>query len=288
MLLKIGVSEINVVYGLIIRSFAAFPLLIILSLLFNPQSIWSNYFASPVFFLALGAGLLLICADYLVMFILKIKPVGIIAPLISTFPIFTTALLLIFGQAEGSFQILFFTGVVMIGVFLVTIKVSAFTTVSPEQNGLMARLKSFDYVALGFGITIALILGTGNFLDILALNREEITGVPFSAVKFSIVFIGSWLLFFALGSNLKDFRSQLELKRATKYLLLAGLFAWFLGSITVYTAFDNGDPLLINPIIGANPLFTVVISKALGMEDLSKWNYLGAIICVGGTIGLVM
>ena len=75
--------------------------------------------------------------------------------------------------------------------------------------------------------------------------------------------------------------------KTRNYLLLAGFIGWFLGSVLVYTALNDGPIPIITPIIGLNPLFAVVISLTLGHEQMGKTKLFGVLLCVISSILLV-
>ena len=267
----------NVFYGLIIRACASGPPVLIL-VLFLKDIISLNLFFNPIFIFELVlAAAFLICADMLIMTILKRKPVGMIAPLIAVFPLFTTILLIITKFARFSPIILFFTSLIIVGVAMVTYERS-----DPESSQI-----SFDLEAIGFGLIIAMFLGLTNYMDIIIiLSFTSLNGLVYTSFKFMMVLCLSSILFVLIHDH-NDWKRFQSNQSSTLFLLAAGLSAWGFGSLLIYTAYDNSNPEIVNAIIGINPVFAVLISISLKMERLGILKVVGLLLCVVASIGIV-
>ena len=77
-------------------------------------------------------------------------------------------------------------------------------------------------------------------------------------------------------------------RKSIIFMIIAGLTGWVMGSILVFTAFDLGDPMIINPIIGLNPLFAVIVSLTLKHERMNKIKALGIFLCILSSIMIVI
>lgn len=272
-ILKLGVKDQNIFYGILLRVLGSLPFLIVANLLYSPSGFLEVFFDWEVFGLVFATATLLIAIDLLLMGILKKKPVGIIAPLVGVNPIFTTVLLLLTGTAVVTPLIIGLTLLIVVGVFLVTM----------ERTG--DQKLTVDREAIGFGLVIALLMGVMLFLEIVVLGYEGVDGFSFSVVKIACLG-GIGLVLYPINHTIKD-TSYIATRSAVLYLTFAGFVGWALGSLLAYTAFDGGPAAILTPIIGLNPLFAVVISLVLRQENMNRTKLVGILLCVVCSILLV-
>lgn len=278
-ILKKGVPNQDVNFGLLIRALASVPVLILLSIIMLGSDFYKVIFEAGIFWLILFSSLLLLTADLLFMHILKEKPVGLITPIAAINPLFATFLLIFFQYAEFSYDIIFWIILIIIGVFLVTF----------ERSDEMRMFKDFiDIKALLFGLAIAIIWGTKTLVSIMILESESITGLHYSTLEISILGIIMGIVFVMRNRNIKKMRGHFSNRKSILYMLLAGIVGWVLGAILVFSAFNEGDPIIINPIIGLNPLFSVIISLLLKHENMNKVKAAGIFLCIFSSIMIVI
>lgn len=268
----------SVYYGLIIRALASGPLVLIIALFTEGNDFLYTFIRFEYLFPTILASLALISADILIMSILKRKPVGIISPLISTFPLFTALLLAITGKVVFSLPIILFTLLIVLGV--------AFVTFDRSKNAEGIRVAPFDAEALKIGLLIALFIGITNYIDILLLQRESnLSGISYTGMKFMTVL----LLSIIISITVKDvkWRSYFNNKSSTTYLLLGGFAAWGLGSVLIFSSYNiTKSPEIVNAITGINPVFAVLLSLTLGMEKMNFLKIIGLVLCVVASIGI--
>jgi drug/metabolite transporter (DMT)-like permease len=296
-ILALGVSNQNVIYGLIARAFAAIPLVLLLSLVFDGKSYFYNYINVLLMILVILAVSTLIGADYLIMNILQRKPVGQVAPLIATFPLFTSMFLILSGIVQFSPIILIFTGLIVVGVGLITFQLAdvpksneavSEVQVNTIQTVIVRPHQMFDREVLLFGAGIAILLGLTNFLDVVVLRSyEHLNGINYTSMKFTSLILLSILLYIITGNKVSDFKIAFAKRRSTAFLLLAGICAWGFGSILVYTSYKLGNPAVVNAIIGVSPVFAVVSSYILRLENMNLQKIFGLLCCVVASIGIV-
>lgn len=268
----------NVYYGLIIRALGSVPIVLVSTLLLQGADFLGALGDLRILAIISFGALMLVFADIFIMSILKRKPVGIIAPLIAIFPLFTTVLLIITGYAAFSPAILGYTLLIVIGVAVIT-----YDNTTEANNSV-----PFDLEAMGYGLLIAIFLGLTNYMDVVVLeDTTDLDGLSYTSLKFSLLLIISLVFFIALRHSWSDWKHFTRNTSSTKYLLLAGLTAWALGSLFIYTAYNNSDPRVVNAIIGINPVFGVIVSLLLGMEKLNAQKVIGLLFCVVASIGIV-
>ena len=126
-----------------------------------------------------------------------------------------------------------------------------------------------------------------NYLGIIVLSKDSVEGISYSAIKFTLVSIISLFVvavhkFDSSESDPISIRSK-----SFRYMLIAGFVGWVVGSVLVYTAYERGNVAQINPIVGLNPLFAIVLSIILKQETMTKIKLLGIMLCVSSSILLV-
>jgi len=278
-ILKVGTQKQNLYVSLVIRATASIPFLLIISLYSAGTDFFAPFTESSLFVLLILSSTGLLLGDILLMHILKKKSIGIITPIIAINPIFTTGLLLVFGEETITGKTVIITISIIIGVFLVTYN---------KSNNKLSENSLIDFEALFYGLLIAFVWGIMMFFDILILNEDDIDGITFSTVKIMMVTIFSLILLtiFGMKNSFQDI--NLSNKKSVKYMLLAGFVGWVVGIILVYSAFDLGSAEIIIPIIGLNPLFAVMISILLKFEGINRVKGIGIILCVTSSIILVI
>lgn len=268
----------NVYYGLILRSLSSGVLLLLIMLILRGSMIFSPLADPLVFLLLVLTAIFQIVADALIMSILKRKPVGMIAPLMAIFPLFTSIGLILVGIIHFAPLILLYTLLIVIGV--------GFVTFSRSQKD--PDLSMFDREGLLYGVLIAFFLGLTNLTDIIILHHTVIDGLQYTALKFSMLAVLSTLGFVLSGQHWSDWQRFWSNRSSTRYLVAAGLCAWLLGAASVYTAYTAINPGVVNAIIGINPVFAVLISLFLRIEELSVRKSLGLIFCVVASVGIIL
>lgn len=280
-LLKIGMKDQRIFFALLIRSLGSVPFLIGISFIVYGWDAFSIFISMKLLILTLAAAGMLVMGDMLFMEILKTKPIGVITPLIAVNPLFTLLILLITGVVSITANIIILTSFIIIGVMLVTFD-------KPKMNN-GTKSKMFDLKALVFGLSIALLFGTMTFIDAYILKEGSTNGISYTTSKFTFVGLYACILFILSSkrqstSNTVNSRN----KSSIKLMLLAGVVGWVIGSIMVFIALEEGPLPIIVPIIGINPLFAVVISLLLGMENLSSTKLVGIMSCIFCSVLLIL
>jgi drug/metabolite transporter (DMT)-like permease len=277
-ILKLGVKNQNIYTGMFIRILSSAPFLLILNLLLFGSLFFTVFLPFEILSLVILASLLMVIGDLILMFTLKSKPVGLVVSIAATNPLFTFLLLVITGEVTVTLEILVLTCFIILGILLVTYE-------QPINEG--KENQSFDLFVLVAGLLIAILWGLMIFIEISILKHENIVGISYSAVKiFSIGFIVSLALI--LSRNLGNLKASFADKSSARYLFSAGFVGWVLGVILVYTSFDMGSAVIINLIVGLNPIFAVIISLVLKMESVSKLKIIGMALCIFSSILLVI
>ena len=278
-ILKLGVPQQDISFGLLIRALASIPFLFLISIIFIGSDFYMVIFKFRVFGLVLFSAMLLLLADLLFMYILKEKSVGLITPIVAINPLFATFLLIVFQYATFSFDIIFWIVVIIFGIFLVTF----------ERSENMKTLRDFiDVKALLFSLAIALIWGIKTLVSIIILENENITGLHYSTLEITLLGLITGIVFLIKNRSRVKLKSHFSNTKSIKYMLLAGLIGWGLGSVLVFSAFNEGDPIIINPIVGLNPLFSVIISIMLKHEQINKIKATGIFLCIFSSIMIVI
>ncbi|MDH5402602.1 MAG: EamA family transporter, partial [Candidatus Heimdallarchaeota archaeon] len=169
------------------------------------------------------------------------------------------------------------------GIFLVTFN---------KSDNEKSILELIDFEVIFFGIFIAILWGIMQFLEIIILKTDGITGISYVSIKFTIVgsasLVGYIVILIKNKLNESSVKIKFTNKRSFKYLIFAGFIAWTVGSVLVYTAFEIGRPEILTPIIGINPIFAVLVSLSLGYEKMNATKGIGITLCVLCSLLLVL
>ena len=280
-ILRLGVKNQDIFYGINLRILGSIPFLMILTVIIDGPNFYEPYLSLNNLTLIFTIAMFLLTGDLMLMRVLKYRPIGVIAPLIAVSPLFTILLLLFTHEANITTKIVLLTFVIVFGIGLVTYE--------PSTTG-----KGFDLLSLSVGLFIALLWGFMLYFEIHLLQKDGVDSFSFAATKFIILGLIGFILF-SIQKNRDSYLHHVKVNRedpkehnkTRNYLLLAGFVGWFLGSVLVYTALNDGPVPIITPIIGLNPLFAVIISLLLGHEQMGKSKLCGVLLCVVSSIFLV-
>lgn len=276
-ILKLGVQNTSVIFGIFVRALVSIPFLLLFSHFTIGFVIYNVFTNISLLMLMISSSVLLLSADFLFMNILKEKPVGVITPIVSTNPMITAILLIFLGISKFSASLLLWTSLIIVGIMIVTYET--------DQTSIR---DFFDTKALIFGMGISMCWGLKTLVSILILQNKHVTGTMYTTMEIIILGTISSTLFFGKNHSVDNVKSHFINRKSIKLMMLAGIVGWVVGAILVFTAFEKGDPIIINPIIGMNHLFTVIISLILKIETVNKFKVVGIILCIFSSLMIVV
>jgi drug/metabolite transporter (DMT)-like permease len=275
-IIKAGMKGENMWFALFLRSFFAFPLLFLLILLLAGIDIFFSQFKPLIFFFMLCSSIAIVIGDGLFVYALKSYPVSLIQPISSIYPMFSSFLLIIFGLESPSVFILIGTTTIFFGVYLVTKKGTPATT----------QIKK----ALLLGFIPALCWGFSIFFVKLIFSFYDAEALSITAIRIALIGLISVAIFASSKSNIDTYikRGRAERINSMLFLGLSGVLGWAIaGSLFFITVKDIGAAIPA-PITSTSPLFATLISYTFGLEDISAVQFFGILLCVVGTIIIVL
>ncbi len=139
---------------------------------------------------------------------------------------------------------------------------------------------------MALGVALALIatvaFGAGDVLARKAINTLSPGAVLIVTVSASIVAVG------VIGVVIVGFEPYFN-QSATFYGLTAlmGLLAYVSGNLFYFHALKRAGVTLAAPLIGAGPLFAILLAVVIGGERPNAMTLLGAFVIVLGVVVLV-
>ena len=206
----------------------------------------------------------------LIIFIV-LRKVGVVitATIMATHPLISSFLAIIFLNESITLFIALGTVVIILGVILLNF--------THTKN--MARLK---YVLMAF--TGAILVGTSVVVTKFALNNSN-TPVSGLAISFTV-----GVLFHAIIIIILRKWNTLRMSwNDSKWFILAGVFV-FVGFLFGFNALSQGKAIIVAPLAGTAPLFTLLLSRLLlkKYETITKSIVIGTVFVVIGAAILAL
>ncbi len=272
--LKVGMIKQNPALAISIRSIFGFPVLIIIALIWKGLRGITIYFESDIFPYIFISSLLIIMGDGFFLLGLRKYPVNILLPIASVYPLFATVILVITGTEQVQYIIIFGTIIIIIGVMLVT---------SGGESG------SFAFETLIFGLFAALGWGTSIYFIRKILIIDGTDGLGLLGIRNFLLCIEGIILYYLTVNHVERLKStKEETIRSIKYLGFSGLLGDSFGAGIFFIAVQRIGAAIPTPISSTNPIFAILIGYMTGVELIKRKQLMGVLICVLGTIVIVL
>ncbi|MHA2501663.1 MAG: EamA family transporter [Candidatus Kariarchaeaceae archaeon] len=275
-----GAQKENPFLGMVFRAIFSLPILFFLTLYFEDFSVFILYFSGSNLINTIMLVVSVLMGDVIFIYSLKKYSVSTILPIATSYPLLTSAILILFGLETLTPFIIIGTVFVVGGISLVTRY-----RFNSETN---ERGVSLEAIFLGIGVA----MGWGSSV-IFARNifEQEGTG-SFSLMALRTVFIG-WLalmIFTANRQNREEFRDRnlADLRKSFYIFSLSGLFGWVMGATFLFLALEKAATSIVTPISASNPVVAVIIGQFLGIDKINVKQFAGILLTTMGVILIVV
>ncbi len=269
-IIRKGMQGENQFLGIVYRSLFASPILIIISFLLGDKL--AVYFQKDVINYVLLSSLFVTFGDAIFMYALKNYPVYIMQPIASVYPLFTTGLLIITGIEDIGIFILVGTILVITGVAIVT---------SKHENEI-----KFDSKAIILGVSSAFFWGSSVYMVRIILAHDGTNSFGVTGIRTLIMGFTALLLYLTTRSS--EEKNKPLSKKFFLYLTISGIVGWVIGASMFFIAVQSIGAAIPTPISSTNPVFAAIFGYYLGIEIISKKQFMGILITVAGIILIVI
>jgi len=279
---KVVLKEQSPLVSIIIRGFSAVCFLLILLLTSGLIYSFKSLFQMNISLLLIIGGVLNSLGEILYFKAIKIGKASIVQVASSITPIFIATILIIGNIEIISILTIIGTITTVIGVGFVSQK-NRYNDSKEEINTKLYYTSILLAIlgALSWSISLVMLNFVFEFPNI---DTYSVTALRFfvSTIFTTIV----WLIF-SIGSNsnnkIKRERKSIS-KRNFIFLVYAGIMAWGIGSVAYFEAIRLIGISRASPITAINPLITVILGIIILKENLNRYQILGIIIIITGTI----
>lgn len=270
-ILKVGMVKQNPFLAIAIRSAFAFPFLIIVVIIWKGLEGVTIYFESTVLPLVIASSVLIIIGDGMFLYGIRKYPVNVLLPISSVFPLFTTIAVMITGTEAVTFLIIVGTIIIIFGVILVT-----------RGNEIIP----FEKDSLVYGLFTAFGWGTSIFFIRKVFEVEGTEAFGFLGVRTFLVGIEALFIYLLTKSSLdNDIElDEAERKKSIVYLGLSAFLSDVLAAGIFFSVIQRIGTAIPTPVSSTSPIAASIFGYIYGIESLSKKQFLGILICVIGTI----
>lgn len=212
-----------------------------------------------------------ILSEAMVFYALSHGELSVTATVIATYPVYTVIFSRIINQEYMSLGIVLFVILTILGSIVASL---------PSKSEIkINKAVIWPFVAaicIGLSDTISkgYINRSGDFSFLMMLGFIQI---PIALAYLKI----------EKESFLDSFEGVLKRFKDYKYALLGGLFN-IVGTGFLWLSFSYAPASIASPITGSNGVFTVLLSRFLLKEKISKIKYLGIFLAFVGVIGIAV
>ncbi len=215
-----------------------------------------------------------ILSEAIVFYALSFGELSITATIFSTYPVYTVILSRTLNNEVISSSVMFFVVLAIIGSIIASV---------PDKLK-WSELKINKVIIMPF--LAAFCIGLSDTLSKGYINRSNDFSFLFSL---GIIQIPVALVYLRIeGQSLKkSFIGAIKKFNDYKFALFGGLFN-IIGTGFLWLSFSFAPASIASPITGTNGVLTVVLSKILLYEKISKRKYIGIVLAFLGVLGITL
>jgi drug/metabolite transporter (DMT)-like permease len=221
-----------------------------------------------IFFAVVSA----ILSEAIVFYALSHGELAVTATVLATYPVYTVIFSRLFNNEILSFQITLFVALAILGSIIASLPDKVIKSEFKLSKGIVWPFIAAVCIGLSDTISKGYINRSGNFSFLFALGFVQI---PVALAYLRI----------EKQSLIKSFEGVTKRLKEYKFALLGGLFN-IIGTGFLWLSFSYAPASIASPITGTNGALTVILSKILLKEQISKRKYLGIILAFIGVIGI--
>lgn len=225
---------------------------------------WSQ----AIFFAIVSA----ILSEAIVFYALSHGELAVTATVLATYPVYTIIFSRLFNNEILSFQVTIFVILAILGSIIASLPNKIVKSEFKFSKGIMWPFIAAVCIGLSDTISKGYINRSSNFSFLFALGFVQI---PVALAYLRI----------EKQSLIKSFEGVTKRLKEYKFALLGGLFN-IIGTGFLWLSFSYAPASIASPITGTNGVLTVLLSKLLLKDKISKRKYLGIILAFVGVIGI--
>jgi drug/metabolite transporter (DMT)-like permease len=223
-----------------------------------------------IFFAVVSA----ILSEAIVFYALSHGELAVTATVLATYPVYTVIFSRLFNNEILSFQITFFVILAIFGSIIASLPDEIKKSEIKFSKGIMWPFIAAICIGLSDTISKGYINRSGNFSFLFSLGFVQIP------VALAYLKIEKQSLMGSIEGVIKRLKEY-------KFALLGGLFN-IIGTGFLWLSFSYAPASIASPITGTNGALTVILSRLLLNEKVSKVKYLGIILAFIGIIGITV
>ena len=215
-----------------------------------------------------------ILSEAIVFYALSHGELAVTATVLATYPVYTIIFSRLLNNEVLSFQITLFVILAIIGSIIASLPDKITKSEFRINKGIMWPFIAAVCIGLSDTISKGYINRSGNFSFLFSLGFVQI---PVALAYLRIEKQSLTKSFEGITKRLKEY----------KFALLGGLFN-IIGTGFLWLSFSYAPASIASPITGTNGVLTVILSKLLLNEQISKRKYIGIILAFIGVTGILI
>lgn len=221
-----------------------------------------------IFFAVVSA----ILSEAIVFYALSHGELVVTVTILATYPVYTIIFSRLINNEILSFQITLFVFLAILGSIIASLPDKLSRSEFKFNKGIIWPFIATVCIGLSDTISKGYINRSGNFSLLFSLGFVQI---PVALAYLRI----------EKQSLVKSLKGVTKRLKEYKFALLGGLFN-IIGTGFLWLSFSYAPASIASPITGTNGVLTVVLSKLLLKEQISKRKYIGIILAFIGVVGI--
>ena len=223
-----------------------------------------------IFFAVVSA----ILSEAIVFYALSHGELAVTATVLATYPVYTVIFSRLFNNEILSSQITLFVSLAILGSIVASLPDKIKKPELRFDKGIMWPFIAAVCIGLSDTISKGYINRSGDFSFLFSLGFVQI---PVALAYLRI----------EKQSLINSIKGVINRMKEYKFALLGGLFN-IIGTGFLWLSFSYAPASIASPITGTNGVLTVILSKILLKEQISKRKYLGIVLAFIGIVGILV
>jgi len=279
-ILRAGASGENPFMALLYRGIVAFPILLIMTLVFRPLSALTVYLSSELILWVLLLVLSIIIGDGIYIYAMKKYEVSIILPVATSYPVLVSVILIAFGIEHLG-------GLILIGTLMVVLGIALVTHYRYNTDNIRTGIEP-EAILLGLGVALG--WGMSVVFARIILDAADTESFGLMTIRTVVIGLVGGMIYFSNSNNRQEYRKKsiATKKRSFSIFGLSGIFGWVLGATLLFLALENIEAGIATPISASNPIIAVIIGQFTGIDKINFKQFLGILLTTLGVILIVI
>lgn len=273
--IKIGMRADNAYHALFVRALFSVPILLAVVWIWKGWDGFAVYLETPTLYYIVTSASFVLIGDVLFLYALSKYTINIVVPITSVYPLFATIILIVTGTEIVRTGVIVGTLIIVSGIILVT---------SGDLSG------TFSPKVLFLGLGSALSWGSSVVLLRVITSIDGTDAFGITGIRMLIIGIVG-LFIHQMSPDMKKSRAEKtveERKKSTFYMMLSGVIGWVVGASLFTYSIQLIGASIPTPITATNPIIASFIGLKLGIETLSRKQFIGIVLSVIGVIIVII